>query len=302
MTVQGPTEVRTASEISEEKLGMAMTLPTVLLICAVALYPILNAVWLSFHHIQLQFPQQGRPFVGLGNYTAILYDQRFRAALTTTCLFTGVTVTCELVFGLILALVVNRAFFGRGLVRSAMLIPWAFTTVVAALMWRFIYSDSYGILNALLLKAHFIGHPIPWLGSNTFALISIVIADIWKTTPFMALLILAGLQTIPGDIHEACRIDGAGPVGGFFHITLPLLKPTILVALLFRTLDAFRVFDLIFVLTEGSHGTESLSYLTYIKLFREFDFGVGSALSVVTFVCVLAISFVFIRVLGTRAT
>jgi multiple sugar transport system permease protein len=299
--------------MSERTLGMLMALPTLLLICGVALYPIFNAVWLSFHHLQLQFPELGRPFVGLDNYVELFRDPRFLNALGNTCLFTVLTVGFELVLGLGLALMLNREFFGRGVVRAASLIPWALTTVVAALMWQFMYNDSYGIVNAILMKTgiqgllvrcHVVDGPVQWLGARGWAMASIVIADVWKTTPFMALLILAGLQTIPSDVYEAARIDGASTVAQFFRVTLPLLKPTILVALLFRMLDAFRVFDLIFVLTQGGPGnsTESLSYLTYLKLFRQFDFGMGSTLSVVTFLCVLAISFVFIKVLGAKTT
>ncbi len=292
--------MRPRNEISERRLGFIMVVPTIAIIGGVALYPILNAFWLSLHHIQLQFPRLGRPFVGLGNYVDLFHDSQFRNALGVTTLFTLVTVACELVGGLALALMLNRSFWGRGLVRSAVLVPWAFTTVVAALLWQFIYNGNYGIANAIALRT--IGHKIEWLSSGGWALVSMMIADVWKTTPFMALLLLAGLQTIPSDVYEAARIDGAGAVAQFHRITLPMLRPTILVALLFRTLDAFRVFDLVFVLTQGGPGnaTESLSYLTYIKLFRQFDFGAGSALSVVTFGCVLMISFVFIRILGTR--
>lgn len=289
-------------ELSESRLGLYMTLPTLVLIGLVAVYPIIDAVWLSLHQVQLQFPQLGRPFVGLGNYIALAHEPRFWGALITTSMFTAITVTCELVLGVVLALMLDRAFAGRGLVRAAVLVPWAFTTVVAALMWKFMYNEDYGVLNALLLRAHLVSEPVAWLATPSNAFRAIVIADVWKTTPFMALLVLAGLQGIPSEVHEAARIDGAGPASTFFRITLPLLRPTILVALLFRTLDAFRVFDLVFVLTRGgpANATESLSYLTYQRLFREFDFGMGSALSVVTFLCVLAISFVFIRVLGAR--
>lgn len=291
------------AEMSEARLGLWMSLPTVLLIAAVALYPILEAVRLSLHRVQLQFPQLGQPFVGLANYAHIARDGRFWGALLTTSMFTAVTVGCELVLGLGLALLLHRAFRGRGLVRAAVLVPWAFTTVVAALMWQFMYNEDYGILNALLMRAHLVSEPVAWLATPRTALLSIIFADVWKTTPFMALLLLAGLQGIPADVHEAARIDGAGPLAAFLRVTLPLLRPTILVALLFRTLDAFRVFDLVFVLTRGGPGnaTESISYLTYLTLFREFDFGVGSALSVITFLCVLLISFVFIRVLGAKA-
>ncbi|MBM3461466.1 MAG: sugar ABC transporter permease [Armatimonadetes bacterium] len=289
-------------EIPERTLAGLMIGPTLLLIGMIALYPIFSAVWLSFHQIQLQFPELGQPFVGLDNYLKLAGDGRFIHSVWVTFFFSIVTVTFELILGMVLALILNKEFFGRGAVRSAVLVPWAFTTVVSALMWQFIYDYQFGILNWTLQSMGM--EPRDWLGSTQLGLVSVIIADVWKTTPFMALLILAGMQTISSDVYEAGRIDGAGPVGAFFRITLPLLKPTILVALLFRMLDAFRIFDLIFVLTSGGPGnsTESLSFLTYIKLFREFDFGMGSALSVVTFLCVLFISFIFIKVLGAKTS
>jgi ABC-type sugar transport system permease subunit len=296
--------VHQKGEISESALSGWMVLPTILFIAGIAIYPILSAIWLSFHHIQLQFPQLGQPFVGLQNYVDLAHELRFWRSLFVTCVFSSVTVFFELVLGMILALILHKQFFGRGLVRSAVLVPWAFTTVVSALMWQYMYDPNYGIINKMLMEAGWMSatEPVVWLGNKSTALPAVILADIWKTTPFMALLLLAGLQTIPEDVYEAARIDGAGPVGQFFYVTLPLLKSTILVALLFRTLDAFRVFDLIFVLTQGGPGnaTESLSYLAYIKLFREFDFGMGSALSVVTFLCVLVISWFFIKVLGAK--
>lgn len=289
-------------EIDERRLGICMVAPAVIIVAVVALAPILEAVRLSLHRVQLQFPDLGQPFVGLDNYAALAREPRVWSALHTTFTFTLVTVSLELVLGTGLALLLHRAFFGRGLVRAAALVPWAFTTVVAALLWKFMYDADYGIVNALLLRAHVVAEPVAWLASPRSALLSLIVADVWKTTPFMALLILAGLQSIPADVLEAARIDGASPLTTFFRVTLPLLRPTLLVALLFRTLDAFRVFDMVFVLTRGGPGnaTESISYLTYLTLFRQFDFGMGSALAVVTFACVLLVSFMFIRVLGAR--
>jgi len=289
---------------SEEKLAYWLTIPALLVIFLIAFFPIFQAIWLSFHKIQLQFPQLGTPFVGLGNYQELFKEPRFWNAIKNTFVFASCTVILEFIFGLILALLLNKSFMGRGILRTALLIPWAFTTVVSALMWQFIYNDQFGILNSILMKLHIIKQPIIWLGTTKLAMISAIIADVWKTTPFMALLLLAGLQVIPREMYEAALIDGASAWQTFLRVTLPLLKPTILVALLFRTLDAVRVFDLIFVLTQGGPGnsTEVLSYLTYIKLFREFDFGVGSALSVITFLCIMGISMFFIKILGARTT
>lgn len=288
---------------AEARLGWLLVFPALLVIALIAFYPVFRAFLISLHRVQLQFLKFGQPFVGLENYARVLSDGRFWNSLGNTALFTVVTVLFEFLLGLLLALLMNIPLRGRGILRASVLIPWSLTTVVSAIMWQFMYSDQYGVVNALLLKLHLIANPVIWLGKPSLALLSAMAADIWKTTPFMALLLLAGLQVIPADIYEAARIDGTTPLQAFFRITLPLLKPAILVALLFRTLDAFRVFDLIFVLTGGGPGnsTETVSLLTYIKLFREFDFGTGSALAVITFICVVMISFIFIRVLGARA-
>lgn len=288
---------------AEARLAWLLVSPALFVIALIAFYPVFRAFLISLQRVQLQFIKFGQPFVGLGNYAQVLTDDRFWNALGNTGLFTFVTVLFEFLLGLLLAVLMNIPLKGRGVLRASVLIPWALTTVVSAIMWQFMYNDQYGILNALLLRLHLIAEPVIWLGKPSLALISAMIADIWKTTPFMALLLLAGLQVIPADIYEAARIDGTTPLQAFLRITLPLLKPAILVALLFRALDAFRVFDLIFVLTGGGPGnsTETLSLLTYIKLFREFDFGVGSALAVITFICVVIISYVFIKVLGARA-
>lgn len=287
-------------ELSEKSLAVFLIAPAALIILTVAVYPILDAVQLSFRHIQLQFPALGHGFVGLQNYIDILNTRRFWDAMGVTCIFTVFTVLFETVFGIALAMILNKPTAIQGLFRSAALVPWAFTTVVSALMWKFIYDDQFGLLNGILLNLGLITQPVEWVGNVHTALGAAIVADVWKTTPFMALLVLAGLQNIPKDVYEAGRIDGTTKLQAFFQLTLPMLKPTILVALLFRTLDAFRVFDLIFVLTQGSNGTETLSYLTYLKLFRQFDFGQGSALSVLTFLFVMGISLVYIKVLGAE--
>ena len=215
----------------------------------------------------------------------------------------GVTVAAELVLGMVIALVINRWFPGRGMVRAAVLIPWALTTVVAAKMWQLIYQAEYGLLNRILNDLGIIDGYKPWIASPDFAIWAMIGADVWKTTPFVALLLLAGLQLIPGDLHEASAIDGAGAWQTFWRVTLPLLKPTILVALLFRIIDAARMFDLPFVLTGGGPGfqTETLTLYTYRTLFQNLSFGMGSALAVSIFLIVLMVSFVFIKILGAPA-
>jgi multiple sugar transport system permease protein len=295
-------KTRRGKGLSESQLGRVLVTPAVIVMCAVVFFPILATVWLSLHKYNLKYPYLGQPFVGLDNYVKILSDGRFLNSLKVTTLFTVSSVSVELVLGMAIALLLNRPFKGRGLVRTAVLVPWALTTVVMARMWAWIFNSEYGVFNAILYGLGFIDQYIPWVADTQFALWAAVGADIWKTTPFMALLLSAGLQTIPRELYEASMVDGASGWKQFWSITIPILKPTILVALLFRTLDAARVFDLLFVLTGGGPGfaTESLSIYTYRSLFVNLDFGYGSALAVATFLYVMLISFIYIKVLGAR--
>nr|WP_246357469.1 sugar ABC transporter permease [Pyxidicoccus fallax] len=259
----------------------------------VALYPILAAVWLSLHRFILVFGE--RRLTGLDNYAFLLSDARFWAALGNTAYFTLVAVTVEVLLAVPLALLLNRAFPGRGLLRASVLVPWAIPTVVSARLWAWMFNPEYGVINRLLP-----GNDINWLGAPGYALHAAILVDVWKTTPFVALLVLAGLQGIPEDLYKAARVDGASAWRAFRSITLPLLKPALLLALLFRSLDAFRVFDAIYVLTEGgpANTTETLSIYAYKTLMRSGDFGYGSALSVATFLCVVLLAVVWLRLLG----
>jgi multiple sugar transport system permease protein len=272
---------------SDEKAALFVA-PAVAVLGAVAVVPVLAAVWLSLHRSIVIFHEQR--FIGLGNYRFLLEDARFWSALRTTAYFTAVAVSVELVLGLLVALLLVR---GHGLLRAAVLIPWAVPTAVSARLWAWLFNADYGALHRLLPS-------VDWLGSPTAALHAAILVDVWKTTPFVALLLLAGLQSIPSEVLRAARVDGASPARAFFSITLPLLRPSILLALLFRSLDAFRVFDAIYVLTEGGPGntTETLSIYAFKTLMRSGDFGYGSALAVATFLCVVAISLCFFRVLG----
>lgn len=292
-----------AQERSEALFGFWLVLPAILTIALIAFLPLGRAFWLSLWHINLRFANTPRTFLGLGNYRQILHDERFHNALKVTSSIAGVTVVAELVLGMVIALAINREFRGRGIVRAAVLVPWALTTVVAATMWQLIYQTDIGIFNRILGDLHIIARPEPWIASPRFALWALIGADIWKSTPFMALLLLAGLQLIPHDLNEASAIDGATPFQTFWRITLPLLKPTILVALLFRLIDVARMFDLPFVLTNGGPGfeTETLTLYTYRSLFQNLSFGYGSALAVSLFLIVLVVSFVFVKVLGAPA-
>ncbi len=277
----------------ERKQAYLLEAPAVAVLGGVALYPILAAVWLSLQRFILVFRE--RRFIGLDNYAFLLSDARFWSALGNTAYFTLVAVSVELLLAVPLALLLNRAFPGRGVLRASALIPWAIPTVVSARLWAWMFNTDYGLINRLLP-----GADINWLGAPGYALHAAILVDVWKTTPFVALLVLAGLQGIPEDIYKAAHVDGASAWRTFRSITLPLLKPAILLALLFRTLDAFRVFDAIYVLTEGgpANTTETLSIYAYKTLMRSGDFGYGSTLSVATFLCVVGISLVYLRLLG----
>ena len=288
----------------ETRLAWWLVLPALGTILLIALFPLTWTVWESVHRHDLRMPWLGRPFVGVSNYAEAFVDPRFWSALGHTALFAVLSVGLELLAGTVLALAMNRAFRGRGLVRAAVLIPWAIPTVVAALLWRFMFDGEGGIVNAVLVRLGVIEQPLVWFIQPVTAWVPIILADVWKTTPFVALLLLAGLQNIDPALYEAARIDGASAWRQFRHVTLPLLKPAILVALIFRTLDAFRVFDLVYALTGGGPGTstEPIALYTFNTLFQTLRFGYGSALSVIVFLVTFALALVYIRLLGAELT
>jgi multiple sugar transport system permease protein len=298
------TERRGELERREVRLAWSLVTPALATISLVALFPLAWTVWESVHLHDLRMPWLGRPFVGAGNYAEALGDPRFWAALTHTLLFTATSVALELVLGLILALAMNRAARGRALVRAAVLVPWAIPTVVSALLWRFIFDDQAGVVNAVLADLGLVRTPIVWFIRPDLAWVPVVASDVWKTTPFVALLLLAGLQNIDPALYEAARIDGASSWQQFRRVTLPLLKPAMLVALVFRTLDGFRVFDLIYVLTGGGPGTstEPIALYTFNSLLQNLRFGYGSALSVITFAISLTLALGYLRLLGRELT
>jgi len=242
-------------------------------------------------------------FIGLAGYSNALKDERMHDALWHTVVFTIISVALELVLGLGLAIIMNKAMKGQGIVRAVSLIPWAIPTTVAALMWSYLYDGSNGIVANILQNLHIISDSRNLLLSGGGAMASTILADVWKTTPYMALLILAGFQTIPGTVYESAKVDGSGVFNTFFKITLPLLKPSILVALLMRTLDAFRVFDLIYVLTGGGPGgsTETMSIYAYKTMFQQTNFGYGSVIVLLMVVCVAIIATFYIKILGANA-
>ena len=280
----------------ERRTAYYMILPALIIIMLVAFYPIAYSVYLSFFRATIG--NVGN-FVGFQNYTNMFQNPEFREGLSNTLIFTVVSVAFEFLIGLAIALAINRAFRGRGLVRAAILVPWAFPTVISAVMWRLMFQDQVGIINYAANALGVVSGPI--LADQTLLLIGAIMVDVWKTTPFMALLLLAGLQTIPGDVYEAARVDGASVMQRFFRITLPLLKPAILVALLFRTLDAYRIYDLFWAMSNRE--LESLSTFVY-KAVRvsQLNFATGNAAAVFIFVTAFLLAIFFIKVLGMQTS
>ena len=278
--------------MTERDRGNRYVIPALVLLSFVTIYPVFYVFYLSLQRRLLIFDISR--FAGFGNYLFLLSDERFWNALKNTVYFTTLSVSMELLLGLLIALLLNRPFRFRGGIRAIVLVPWAIPTVVSAKMWEWIYNTDFGILNYL------IGSKINWLGSPLWAMNAAVFMDVWKTTPFVAILLMAGLQVIPQDLYQAARVDGAGSWFVFRRITLPLLRPVILVVLIFRTLDAFRVFDAVYVLTGGgpANTTETLSIYAYKVLFQTLQFGYGSTLSVVVFLCTGAISVFYIKLLS----
>jgi multiple sugar transport system permease protein len=288
--------VRSDRTKAERKLGMLLCAPAVIVMLAVTAYPILYAFWLSLQRSDLRFPDDTE-FVGLDNYITVLTAHRWWSDLGHTLVLTVISVAIELVLGMMLALVMHRALVGRGLVRTASLVPYGIVTVVAAFAWRLAFSSSEGgfVPQVLGLETD----PL----TKTWSLYLVAIfTEVWKTTPFIALLLLAGLSQVSDELHEAAKVDGASAWQRFWKITVPLMKPAILVALLFRTLDAFRIFDTIFVLLASSQNRaiETVSNLGYNSLLVQLNLGIGSAVSVLIFLCVGVIAFIFIKVLGTE--
>jgi multiple sugar transport system permease protein len=278
---------------AERRLGWLLCAPAVLVMIAVTGYPVGYAIWLSLERYNMELPQDIK-FVGLSNYGAILTSPYWWQALKVTVIITIFSVGITLVLGMLLAMVMFRTLFGRGTVRTASLIPYGIVTVAAAYGWQYAWTPSQGYLSAAF------NNSAP-LTSEFKAIAVIILAEIWKTTPFMGLLLLAGLSLVPEDLQKAAKVDGATAWQRFTKITLPLIKPAILVALLFRTLDSFRIFDNIFILTQGSNNTGSVSILAWDNLFNALNLGLGSAISILIFICVAIIAVLFIKGFGTAA-
>jgi multiple sugar transport system permease protein len=292
------TAVRKRGQLSEgaraeRKLGWMLCAPAVVVMIAVTAYPVGYAIWLSLERYNLELPNAIK-FVGLSNYGAVLSSPFWWQALKVTVIITVFSVAISLVLGMLLALLMHRTLFGRGTVRTAALIPYGIVTVAAAYGWQYAWTPGQGYLSAAF------NNSAP-LTSEVKAIAVIILAEIWKTTPFIGLLLLAGLSLVPEDLQKAAKVDGASAWQRFTKITLPLMKPAILVALLFRTLDSFRVFDSIYILTSGNNGTGSVSNLGYDNLFNALNLGIGSAISILIFICVAIIAFLFIKGFGTAA-
>lgn len=281
---------------TDRRSGYLMFLPAGLVIAAVTLFPILYSVYMSLNHIQLTSHGFAAHAAGLANYSLLVQSGVFWHSVWFTTYYAVVTVVVELVLGMFIALAINGVQKLKDLSLVVMLIPWALITVISAQMWAYIYNGVYGVLNYILQSLHLIGAPVTWMGTSTSAIIAMMIADIWKTTPFVVIILLGGLQMIPAEYYEAAHIDGANRWQIFWKITFPLLRGSVALAGLFRILQAFGVFDLPFVLTGGGPGTatQSLAILGEQQLFSHFRFGVGSAIAVSTVVIVLFLSLIFL--------
>jgi ABC-type sugar transport system permease subunit len=283
---------------SSNRQAFLFLLPSLVFVSLFTVYPVFESFRLSFYRLILTLPWLGERMVGWENYMDLWTDPVAIQSLQTTLIFVAVTVPSELLLGLGLALVMNEVFRGRGLLRAVVLIPWAIPTVVSSQMWRFIFNDRYGLFNFVLFGGD-ASHYIAPLADPILALMAIMVAEVWKTAPFAALILLAGLQAIPEELYEAASIDGATAGQKFRRITLPLIKPALLLALLFRTIDALRVFDLVFVMTQGgpADATNVFQFYGYKKTFAEGMIGYGSAIAVGIFLLSLILSLTYLRIL-----
>ena len=287
-----------ALQRKQTRLAWLKLAPALLVVAFVAFYPLGQTVYQSFTDQQFLVLEPTK-WVGLANYRKLIHDEAFRHSIVVTVKFTVVTVSFEFVLGLIIALVVNSSFKGRGVMRAVMLVPWAIPTVVSAQMWKWMYDQIFGPINDAGVRLHVLSHNVAWVADPSTALWAVSAVDIWKTTPFVALLLLAGLQVIPHDLYEAAGVDGVSKWHQFWRITLPLLKPAILVALIFRTLDALRVFDIFYVFFGSRADTQTMSIVAQNTIVTEGDVGYGAAISVAIFLIIglfVVIYTTFIRV------
>ena len=294
-----------ARETNDRRLGYLLVAPVVILLLAVTAYPLVYNVWNSFHFDNLSYANLPHDFVGWSNFAKMFRSSQWAAALQRTLAFTVVTVVFDMAVGLSLALMMHRQFRGRGFLRAAILVPWAMPTVVSAMLWKTMFNPSSGFIDYILAAFHPAWGSLAWVGASEWrAWTAVFIADSWKNIPFVAILLLAGLQVIPNEVYEAARMDGASWWQSFTRVTLPMLKPALSVALIFRTLQALLVFDVIYILTGGGPGnsTETLSFLSFNTFIINTDFGLGGAMSIVLVLLALAVSFVYVRALRPNTT
>jgi multiple sugar transport system permease protein len=277
---------------AERKLGWMLCAPSVILMLLVAGFPIGYAFWLSLQRADLRFPGADK-FVGLKNYGAVLSSSEWWNDVANTLIITVCSVTLELVIGMLIAQAMYRAIFARTAIRASVLVPYGAVTVVAAFAWRLAFDPATGFVTQLF------GIGTPPFTTRAGSLFVIIMAEVWKTTPFIALLLLGGLALVPEDLYKAAKMDGATALQRFFKITLPLIRPALLVAVLFRTLDAFRIYDTVFIMTRGANNTETVSVLGYQQLINRLNLGLGSAVSILIFLCVILIAVVFTKLLAT---
>jgi trehalose/maltose transport system permease protein len=284
-----------ASRLTRERIRSAWLFmaPMLVVLALVAGWPLLRTMWFGFTDATLA-DLGAAEFIGFINYYYLLTDPDWWSAVRNTLVFTGVSLTLETILGMAIALTLNAHFRGRGLLRAAVLIPWAIPTVVSAQMWNWMYHDVFGVINHVLQAAGLIAKPIAWTASPDTALIAVIMVDVWKTTPFMALLLLAGLQMLPQECYESAKVDGVHPIKVFFKVTLPLLRPALMVAIIFRALDALRIFDLIYVMSGNNQDTMSMSVYARQQLVDFQDVGYGSAAATLLFLIIALITVVYL--------
>jgi trehalose/maltose transport system permease protein len=287
--------------LRQARTAWLLVSPLLVVLVLVALWPLARTVWFSFTDASL-LDLGAAGFVGFDNFARLIVDPDWWRSVANTLFFTAVSVTLEVCLGFAIALALNARFRGRGVVRAAMLVPWAIPTVVSAKMWAWMFHDVYGVVNELLLRLGLIAAPIAWTASPDLSMAVLIVVDVWKTTPFVALLLLAGLQLLPEDCYEAARVDGVPPVTQFFWITLPLMKPALVIAAIFRALDALRIFDLVYVLTAGSRETMSMAVYARQQLIDFQDFGMGSAAATLLVLIVAMVTVIYIMAVGLRVS
>jgi ABC-type sugar transport system permease subunit len=295
-----------ARERADRRLGYSMVTPVIVLLLAITAFPLLYNLWNAFHFDNLSYGGLPHKWVGFSNFSSLFHaSSGWVAALERTLVFTVVTIVFDIVVALAMALMMNRTFRGRGFLRAAILVPWAVPTVVSATLWKTMFDPRAGFVDYFLGAFHPAWASLSWLGASTSrSWVAIFIADSWKNIPFVAIILLAGLQVIPNEVYEAAKMDGATWWQSFRRITLPMLKPVISVALIFRTLQALLVFDVIYIMTGGGPGnsTETLSFLNYQTFIVNTDFGVGGAMSILLVIIALIVSAVYVRAFRPEAT